>query len=58
MARSTVMGVSKGVISLLKNAVDCGNAIRMHVGGRERNTPQVDRYVSLVAIRNINLTRS
>lgn len=43
----TVTGVSESVISQLKKAVEGGNAIQKHDGGRGRNTlPQENRYVS------------
>ncbi|GFW48576.1 hypothetical protein TNCV_4241571 [Trichonephila clavipes] len=47
------MCVSKSVISLLKKAVESGNALRKHAGGRCRNITSLEnRYVALVAKRN------
>ncbi|XP_055932859.1 uncharacterized protein LOC129962883 [Argiope bruennichi] len=54
---AAAIGGSKSVISRLKKAAECGNALQKHAGGRGRNTTSLeDRYVALVAKRNRNLT--
>ncbi|GFX22447.1 hypothetical protein TNCV_3600791 [Trichonephila clavipes] len=54
---AAAMGVSKGVISRLKKAVEGGNAFQKPAKGRGRNTtPLEDRYVAHVAKRNRNFT--